>query len=113
MPNTTRCAKCTTDDAQGLALEAELRGLPNGEGDEIITQMQNLPRTFDCTNCGTHLEIWDRGNDTTCNRCRTPFNCFGQELRRDWASNPAWHNGEIDDLEGFEHSQLAAEGICG
>lgn len=109
MPSNTRCEKCTKIDTEALVLQAQLDALPNGEGDDIIAQLRELPHTFDCTCCGSHLEIWERGRDITCRRCGTPFNCFGQELRRDWASNPAWRDDDIDDMEGFELSQLAAE----
>lgn len=108
MKKDTSCKKCAAVDAEGLALETKLRDLPNGEGDDLIAQMRERPRTFDCA-CGAHLELWDRGGDITCDRCHTPYNYFGQELRRDGASNPAWRNDDIDDLEGFELSQLAAE----
>lgn len=79
------------------------------EGDDIIAQLRDTPRTFDCTRCGTHLQLGYPDEDVTCDRCHTPFNSFGQELRRDWASNPAWRDHGINDMEGFEIAQLATE----
>lgn len=63
--------------------------------------------TIKCEDCGN--EVWlGSGWSYECSSCGTQYNAFGQRLRDDWASNPScW--SDVDDLEGFELSQLAAE----
>ena len=41
--------------------------------------------------------------------CGAWYNAGGQRLRDGWMDNPAWRDGEVDDLEGFERQQLARE----
>ena len=55
--------------------------------------------------CGEHLERWRGEGEVSCN-CGAEYNAFGQLLRSDWRSNPAWYDDDIDDLTGFELSQM-------
>lgn len=59
--------------------------------------------------CGAHLERWRGRGDQSCPDCSAWYNACGQRLRDDWADNPAWRDDEVDDLTGFELSQLAKE----
>lgn len=63
-------------------------------------------KTWKC-DCGTVMYRYqgERG-DQTCPRCGQWYNAFGQRLRDDWMSNPALYDDDLDDLEGFEISQL-------
>lgn len=65
-------------------------------------------RTWTCS-CGTTVERYRGQDDVTCDRCGQWFNAFGQALRNDWMGNPAMHDDDIDDMEGFERQQLARE----
>lgn len=62
-------------------------------------------RAWECGKCGGTVEVWTRGYDVAC-ECGAQYNAFGQRLRDDWASNPAWGNDDIDDMEGFERQHL-------
>lgn len=65
-------------------------------------------RWWHCS-CGEHLERWRGQGEVSCD-CGAEYNSSGQLLRSDWRSNPAWADDEIDDLTGFEISQLREEG---
>lgn len=100
------CEKCTTLAAERARLSDAMAEDP--ENYEVEQEFRSLPRAFDCSNCGAHLETY-RGGDVDCDRCSASFNGFGQRLRNDWHSNTAWRDDSVDDLEGFERSQLARE----
>ncbi len=61
-----------------------------------------------CEKCKQHLNRHRGEGDQLCT-CGAWYNAFGARLRDDWTSNPAWRDDDVDDLEGFELSQLAAE----
>lgn len=61
-----------------------------------------------CERCKQHLNRYRGDGDQLCS-CGAWYNAFGGRLRDDWTSNPSWRDASVDDLEGFELSQLAAE----
>ena len=65
-------------------------------------------REWDCTRCSATVSTRG-GRDTRCGKCGADYNGFGQRLRDDWRENPAWHDDNVDDMEGFEISQLRHE----
>ncbi len=66
-------------------------------------------RWWHCQVCDAHLDRWRGQGDQTCD-CGAEYNTFGQRLRDDWRENPAWRDGNVDDLTGYEISQLRKEG---
>lgn len=65
-------------------------------------------RTWKC-DCGNQMERYRGQGDQSCHECGAWFNASGQRLRDDWMANPSWYDDEVDDLEGFELSQLSRE----
>ena len=61
-----------------------------------------------CRRCNRHINRYRGQGDQQCT-CGAWYNAGGTLLRDDWQSNPAWHDHDIDDLEGYELSQLAKE----
>lgn len=61
-----------------------------------------------CSSCGAHLNRYRGMGDVSC-VCGAEYNSGGQRLRDDWRSNTAWTDDDVDDLEGYERSQLAKE----
>lgn len=73
------------------------------------TDPEEQPTHFwHCTSCGAHLNRYRGMGDQSC-VCGAEYNLAGQRLRSDWRENTAWTDGDVDDLEGFERSQLAKE----
>lgn len=73
------------------------------------TDPEETPTNFwHCVRCGAHLNRYRGQGDQSC-VCGTEYNIGGQRLRDDWRDNPAWQDDSVDDLEGFELSQLAKE----
>lgn len=62
-----------------------------------------------CERCGSITERWPGEGDVSCYRCGAEYNAFGQRLRDDWRGNPSSWDEDVDDMEGFERQQLAAE----
>jgi len=60
--------------------------------------------------CECGHEVWlGSGWSCECEGCGAQYNAFGERLRDDWDANAScW--SDVDDLEGFELSQVAAEG---
>ena len=61
-----------------------------------------------CGVCNAHLERGRGGGDRSCD-CGAEYNAFGQRLRSDWRSNRSNYDDEVDDMTGFEDSQIASE----
>lgn len=68
--------------------------------------------TWVCGECGRAVERYRGQGDVTC-ECGAEYNAFGQRLRDDWRANPSTWDDEVDDLEGFEVSQVAADARLG
>lgn len=62
-----------------------------------------------CDNCGAEVERWPGEAEVNCPSCRAEYNAFGQRLRDNWRGNRSWDDEEVDDLEGYELSELARE----
>lgn len=71
--------------------------------------MMDEPTWSKQCNCGEVVERWHGQGDVSCARCGAEYNAGGQRLRDDWRGNPAWQFDDVDDLEGFERQQLAAD----
>lgn len=98
------CKKC--DALRDKAGELRDRVMCDPDDIEAANARHEMPTNwFDCQ-CGTHIEAH---GDVDCPRCGASYNAFGQRLRNDWRSNPSWGDDEIDDIEGFERSQIARE----
>lgn len=109
------CAQCTATAKAKLAAQDAWIKLDNDnpdspEADEAYNHFRRgFPSSWwDCDTCGAHLEAW-MGGDVSCD-CGAQYNGSGQRLRDDWRGNPAWSDDDMDDMEGFERQQLAAEG---
>lgn len=69
----------------------------------------DLPmRTWRCV-CGVEVARYRGQDDVACGSCGRWYNCFGQQLRDDWAGNPSLTNDDIGDLDGYEIQQLRKE----
>lgn len=90
---TTPCRECTE-----LQRHADHQHRPD-----------DVPTTWwHCNHCKQHLNRYRGQGDQQCS-CGAWYNAFGERLRDDWTSNQSWRDDTVDDLEGFELSQLAAE----
>lgn len=75
-----------------------------------MTEPQEEPtRTWTCGSCGAECARWRGQGDVECPNCPAQYNSFGQRLRDDWRGNASNWDEDVDDLEGFERQQLAAE----
>ena len=74
----------------------------------------NEPRPtnwWHCQVCDTHIDRYRGEGDQTCPGCGAQYNVSGQRLRDNWRENPSVYDEDIDDLTGFELSQIAHEGV--
>jgi hypothetical protein len=66
-----------------------------------MADFEGPTRTWKC-GCGATVERWRGQGDVSCDRCGAWYNAGGQRLRDDWADNPSWKYGDVDDLTGYE-----------
>lgn len=64
--------------------------------------------TWECQDCHTTVERWRGQSDVQCG-CGAWYNAGGQRLRDDWMNNESYYDEDVDDMEGFERSQLRNE----
>lgn len=72
----------------------------------------NEPRPthwWHCQDCNTHIDRYRGEGEQACPGCGAQYNAFGQRLRDNWRDNPSLYDDDIDDLEGYERSELARE----
>jgi hypothetical protein len=68
----------------------------------------SITKWWHCGACDAHLDRYRGSGDQTC-QCGAEYNAFGQRLRSDWRSNASNYDDEVDDMTGFEVSQLGYE----
>lgn len=74
-----------------------------------ITRHDDGSVSWKCSDCN-HIVVrhhWQ--SDVDCGHCGACYNAGGQRLRDDWRLNPSVYDEDIDDMTGFEISQLRKE----
>lgn len=88
----------------------------NPEDTDPVEEAEQPSWAKKCPRCNAEVSRWPGQGDVYCptDSCTVSFNASGQQLRDDWAENPAWDENddrELGDLEGYELQQLARDTV--